>query len=455
MSRYSLKNFIDGLDFVKSHTQLIYTVFLLVIIPTAFVLSGQQFLTVSLDSLERMEKERIGVFHDVFAEFSTSHLDNPQFLQERMESIGSLNTDVERFFIAQRGVDEYEVIASLNQNEVGHIVVNPTDLAALKVSQAGQTHILAYKIDGIRHWLAVRSIENLEGLEAAAVVTDISMEQLDAGLASNIQKTYIYLAGIILAIVLLLLRQARVVDYTVLYKQLKDVDKMKDDFISIAAHELRTPLTIIRGYASMLGEKKDIDPADKKLVDRIEGSVEQLHLLIGDILDVSKLQQGLLSFDFQLVSVGEMLEEVVESLTPVASEKDLTLTYEKGSLLPEISVDEGRLKQVVINVVGNAVKYTLEGGISVSMYQEKQNLFIRVSDTGIGMTEEQRTHLFERFYRIQTSETREIRGTGLGLWISKKIVEQMKGSISVESIKGKGTDFILSFPIIEIKTPSK
>ena len=105
-------------------------------------------------------------------------------------------------------------------------------------------------------------------------------------------------------------------------------------------------------------------------------------------------------------------------------------------------------KQVVVNLVGNAVKYTNKGEIVVKQYVEKNRLYIRVIDTGLGMTEEEKMHLFEKFYRIKAEETKDIRGTGLGLWITAKIIKEMNGNISVESIKGVGSHFIVSFPIV-------
>ena len=110
-------------------------------------------------------------------------------------------------------------------------------------------------------------------------------------------------------------------------------------------------------------------------------------------------------------------------------------------------VDPARLKQVLVNLVGNAVKYTLKGSVSVRQYEEKGRVCLRVSDTGLGMSAEERARLFEKFYRIKTDETKDIRGTGLGLWITEKIVREMQGTISVESIKGVGSHFIVSFPL--------
>ena len=448
MAKYSIKNFGKGIEFVKNNPQLIYTLFLIVIIPVALIFNGQKFLSVSNANQDRMEKERIGILQDVFSQFATLHLEDSGFLQNRIEDIVALNPSIKDFSISKIEHDNFRIIASLDITEVGQINTDPKELGMFQTADTDKSFIFRLPDEqGIRHLYAVRGINNRAGLKEAVLFTDISMEDFDYTMAKNIRSAYYYLIFIILAVVLLLIRHTKIIDYTALYKKLKSVDQMKDDFISMAAHELRTPLTIIRGYASLLGEKENISKEDKKLVGRINISVEQLHLLIGDILDVSRLQQGRLSFEKTDVQVKDVLEEIVDSLTPVAKEKNLELTYKEKVEEPLINVDIGRLKQTIINVVGNAVKYTLEGSINIKTYTKQDKLFIRISDTGIGMTEEEREHLFERFYRIKSKETQEIRGTGLGLWISKMMIEKMGGNISVESIKGKGSDFIITFPI--------
>jgi signal transduction histidine kinase len=116
-----------------------------------------------------------------------------------------------------------------------------------------------------------------------------------------------------------------------------------------------------------------------------------------------------------------------------------------------IQADSTRIRHIFANIIGNAIKYTPEGDVVVKLYQERGRQFIRVVDTGIGMSEEERKHLFQKFYRIRNSDTENIIGTGLGLWITKQIIEKMGGQVTVESIKGVGSHFILDFPLVEDK----
>ena len=160
------------------------------------------------------------------------------------------------------------------------------------------------------------------------------------------------------------------------------------------------------------------------------------------------MQQGRLSFNLQIIQPEDSISSVVESLTYTANQKGLQVSYDMKNSA-RILVDKDRLKQVLINLVGNAVKYTPKGSVTVTSYSEGDIYMIRVSDTGIGISAEEQKKLFTRFYRIRSKETENIRGTGLGLWITKEIVSQMGGQLAVESIKGKGTDFIASFPIVK------
>lgn len=449
MKKISLKTISENFSFLSKNPQIVYTIFLLLIIPVAFLFSGQQFLSVSMDNQERLEKERIGLMQDIFVEFASVFLNDRAFLADRIKSIKKQNDTIVDFKVLKKTPEGYEIIASLNDKEVGTLDHDQTRLTNYKYALSGDPLIFPTQEEDGRHWRAVRDfVSSGTSTEQGVMYTDISMASVDSLFNTNKQNAYVTLAFVILAIGVLLIRQARVIDYAVLYKRLKEVDQMKDDFVSMAAHELRTPLTIIRGYTDMLSDSKRLTENDRQMTRNIEQSAENLNQLIGDILDVSRMQQGRLSFVLQNMQPEELIAEVVESLKYTAQQKGLQVSYErKQSAL--ISVDSDRLKQILVNLVGNAVKYTLHGSVSVSSYVEKEAYAIRVSDTGIGISAEEQKKLFARFYRVRSKETETIRGTGLGLWITKEIVTQMGGIISVESIKGKGTDFIVMFPIIK------
>ena len=176
-------------------------------------------------------------------------------------------------------------------------------------------------------------------------------------------------------------------------------------------------------------------------------SVDQLNALIGDILDVVRLGQGKMAFKPEVMNVSPIIEKVIETFQYVAHEKGLEISYEKKDL-PNINVDAEKLRQILVNIIGNSIKYTPSGSVKVFAETEHGVLSIRVRDTGIGISAEDQKNLFSKFYRVRSKDTEDIRGTGLGLWIAAQVVNNMGGKITVESIKGKGTDFVISFPVV-------
>jgi signal transduction histidine kinase len=310
---------------------------------------------------------------------------------------------------------------------------------------------IEFSQNGERMFNTARAITDAANNIIGVVVTTQTLSAADKAIQDNINNSLLLLSVVIGVIILLFLRHSKIIDYMDLYKRLKDVDQLKDDFISMASHELRTPLTVIRGYAEYIREAPDLSLGTKDYAVKIDVSAKSLDALVSDILDVSKIQQGRMSFKVEKFDPRDILKAVVTSFEIPAKEKglELLLNTAEDSVNKTILVDSERLKQVLVNVIGNAIKYTPKGSVRVSEYVENGKLCIRVEDTGLGISAEEREHLFEKFYRIRTKETENIHGTGLGLWITSQMVKEMKGSITVESIKGVGSHFVISFPLIK------
>ena len=448
----TLNIFTRGIKFVRDNPQIVYTIFLVIVIPLAFFFTSEQFLKVARDNQNRLERSRIGVLQAVFVLFAKWNFTQPEFLRDRVRVIAHETETMTNFQMLGVGDgSSFPVLVSMSADEEGTILTpDPLtrSLLGFALSQPAQSFASEFFKDGVRYWRSARAITATSSNVAIGfVLTDLSMAQGDAVARQHISNAYITLAVIILLIILLLARQARIIDYATLYQRLKEVDTMKDDFVSMAAHELRSPLTIIRGYTEILGEEKGLTEGGKENLGNIDHAATQLNSLIGDILDVAKLQEGRMSFEMKVADVSQEITSVVDSFMRPAKDKGLTLTYMPATL-PLIAIDMNRFHQILINLVGNAVKYTPAGSVTVSAGEEGDRLSIRVSDTGMGISAEEQQKLFQKFYRVKNAETREITGTGLGLWITAQIVKTMKGTISVESIKGKGTDFIVSFPVV-------
>lgn len=236
--------------------------------------------------------------------------------------------------------------------------------------------------------------------------------------------------------------------------KLREVSALKDQFLATTSHELRTPMNGVIGTASLLSET-NLTSEQKEFVDLIRISSENLLAIINDILDFSRIEAGKVDLDNRYFSLSQLFEEVLDIFAAQAQKNSIELIYSISSSIPDsIYSDSTRLRQVLINLIGNAFKFTQKGEIivSVSLEHDKnfnQHMKFTISDTGIGIPEEKMAVLFEAFTQGDASTTRRFGGTGLGLAISRKLVQLMGGSISVESEVNKGTSFYFTIPQIK------
>jgi PAS domain S-box-containing protein len=229
----------------------------------------------------------------------------------------------------------------------------------------------------------------------------------------------------------------------------RDASRIKSEFVSNVSHELRTPLNAIIGYSSLL--KEEIYGAliedQKQPLEGVLRNAEELLNLINDLLDLSKIESGKMSIHSEKVDIEMLLKEVVSGLQPLIDRKSLTVEYRLGPL-PQIESDEGKLKQIFVNLISNAVKFTQQGGIVLSTREKSENGGIEVSvrDTGIGISSDQLPKIFDAFHQADATATREFGGTGLGLAIVKELAELLHGRVGVESALGEGSTFTLVLP---------
>ena len=229
----------------------------------------------------------------------------------------------------------------------------------------------------------------------------------------------------------------------------------KSQFLANMSHEIRTPLTAILGFTGLLGARDDLSDDARRQVGRVAGAGQALLAIVNDILDFSRLEAGEIPIKAKTVSPGLILTEILELFQPQADEKALKLRLDLGDLPDFVSLDPDRLRQVLVNLVGNAVKFTEIGSVTLSgRYEaETSQLSIEVRDTGIGMAEDERSKLFQRFSQIDGSLARKHKGTGLGLAISRALVEAMAGEIGVSSHAGGGSVFHFSIHAPTIAPP--
>jgi len=236
-----------------------------------------------------------------------------------------------------------------------------------------------------------------------------------------------------------------------LRQEVEKLSQAKSEFISIASHQLRTPLTAIKGYISMMLEKSYGNPPTKmeKPLDNIYASNERLIRLVNDLLNLSRLEAGKIDFNPELTSLEELVSGVIQDLRINVEKKGLYIKIVKPSEpLPKIMFDQDKIRQVILNIMDNAIKYTKEGGITIKL--EKLNLEeqIKISDTGEGMDEKEIQSLFQIFSRATAGTQLHTEGAGIGLYVARQFVEMHGGKIWAESLgKGKGSTFIVQLPI--------
>ncbi|REK09706.1 MAG: ammonium transporter [Actinobacteria bacterium] len=222
----------------------------------------------------------------------------------------------------------------------------------------------------------------------------------------------------------------------------------KSRFLANMSHELRTPLNAIIGFARLVRRKTagHIDQRQADNLGKILQSAEHLMSLINDILDLSRIEAGRLEVFPTMVEVGSVLDEVVGSLDPLASESGLSLVASTQGRI-DLFTDEEKLRQVLINLVGNAVKFTPEGRVDIHAAKSADRVEIEVADTGIGISEEDMQRIFDEFEQVDTGPTRTFAGTGLGLSISNRLVRLLGGNIAVRSTVGQGSVFTIRLPL--------
>lgn len=233
-------------------------------------------------------------------------------------------------------------------------------------------------------------------------------------------------------------------------EQLKRLDAAKDEFVSMASHQLRTPLTSVKGYISMVleGDAGGITPAQRKLLEEAFDSSERMVHLISDFLNVSRLQTGKFVIDKSPVNLADLVKQEVDSLTSTAEARSLRLRYRKPGYFPTLYLDEGKIRQVVMNFIDNAIYYSREhSNISVDLAIEEGGAVLKVRDSGIGVPKDQQAHLFTKFFRADNARRQRPDGTGVGLFLAKKVIVAHGGTILFESAEGEGSIFGFRLPI--------
>jgi signal transduction histidine kinase len=233
-------------------------------------------------------------------------------------------------------------------------------------------------------------------------------------------------------------------------ERLKELDQLKSEFLSLATHQIRAPLTAIKGYSSMLIDG-DFGPLPKKASDSvgvIMKSCQNLINIVSDFLNISRIEQGRMVYEKNIFNIADLAKEVISEFKPNIEDSGLTLETDipDGSML-KVNADRGKMKQIIGNILDNAIKYTIKGSIKVSVFEERGKAKITVKDSGVGIDVKEISKLFNKFSRAREASKQNVHGTGLGLYVAKKMIEAQGGDIKVSSEGlGKGTLFTIEIP---------
>lgn len=433
--------------------QLAYALLVIILVPSAFALNTIYILrSVERDMDYELNNKALLVATTISKELSSKLNDN-SYMQSHITEIVNSISEIKAIELFRLNQDEMKPIVSTSQTT--KLVSDPVlNQMAWGINQAFSKQIIARVGTGNseRIWLVALPVHDTGGKKVGLINVYISAAQIDLITKRTMQDSLYILIFTMFSILLLLLNHFRFFETSLLFKKLNEVDKLKDDFLSMASHELKAPLVVISGFTGLLATNKTVveNPELSHQVQAIKLSTDRLKSLIDDLLDVSRIEQNRMVYEYTVVDIRTIMQEIIDQHLLIARQKNLALTYTPGDQRLMVNCDINKLKQIFINLVSNAIKYTPTG--SVTVFHETQNGLIKTyfKDTGVGISDEDRVKLFGKFNRIYNEKTQTVPGTGLGLWIIKQLIEKMKGKITVESIKNQGSQFIVTFP--EAKT---
>lgn len=443
--------------FIRKNPVVAYSALLIVVVTSVIFFNTYYSLKKFEESVDTLVKSRAAIVGDFATELARGRWGEWESLQQGIDTLLEENAR------KQGDIRDITLIASEDGRLPVRVSTNRDNLVLTDIRdrlfenalhESGGTMLMYLDTadNGERVWNAVKAIRGQDDERLGLVFIQFSLEKYDTYVEETLRQVYAVAIISLCIILLLILNHTRLFRYAIKATRLEEVDRMKDDFISMASHELRSPMTVLKGYLEMLGdglEKKAGEgeqfTEEKQYIRNMNASVERLVELVEDILNVSRIEQNRLPMDIKDFDMRPVLDEIAAGYRLLAEQKRLEFSFVVPDRLM-VTGDSARAKQIITNLLSNAVKYTEKGKVEVSIKESEGQIGIMVADTGFGIGPDGLKHLFEKFYRVRTESTAKIAGTGLGLWISREIARKMGGDLTVESIEGIGSHFTLSLP---------
>ncbi len=374
----------------KETAQLAYGIVLIILIPLLIVFNTVFIIKKYNKSLDVvLQRQALSIGRSISA-LMENDLPWEDFIQIKIETLLKSNIEIQELAVLKPSGDDFKVIASSNAEEIGKITRSyyyklawlqsgnnglATDSLKLTASLENEELVKNYPRDE-RFWLVAMPMRDSDGAKQALLTIKLSSKIVDDLTNYNRNASIYLLIGTVLIVILFLLAAVRLWDYVLLYRKIKAVDQMKDEFISMASHELRTPVTGIKGYISMvldgtLGPVSDKVKNSLKIVQNASG---RLSVLVEDLLNVSRIEQGRIKINPKPLNISQIIQDILVELRIQAEEKNLELKYNAyAKQLPLINIDPARLKQILINLIGNAIKYTQKGNVEIITEEKIEN----------------------------------------------------------------------------------
>jgi len=426
---------------VRHNTKLLFLVVILFVFPVLFVVVLERFYAVATANIQTAELARTATLHESVAILLSLTTDTE--LKSSLTVLQAANTDVTTLRVYTGAPDDSFTLVAASAADVQSTSTTPGSMLQLARVAPQETFTVPLTRNGDRIEQSVR-YQEINGV-AYYIFSEHSRAQVDAVLMKRKQDAYILLSLIFIFLISLAYWFNRQTDWEKRYTTLHNTLQQRDLFSNMIAHEFRAPLTAIKGYASFLQDSDVLPSEERRYADTIRESAERLVLLVNDFLEVARIQSGKMNIEPSVIDVRTTIATVIDSMTKEANSKDLTLAYTPANTPQQLYIDQNRLIQVLTNIISNSIKYTKTGQVAVSCEEDRSGVVIRVKDTGMGITAEDQQKLFTPFARVGGVEHTTITGTGLGMWITKQMIELLHGSITVESIQGVGTHVVLRF----------
>ncbi len=434
-----------GAETMRSNSRLLLVAVLLFVFPLLFVWITQGFFITAYDNINTSEKHRVGIIHDSISTIIKTLPEYGPTLNVLINKYVSENPDISKIRIVDKDENGFIIISATDDTLIGTYEKSDQAYRSLPLSASGEAFIVETVISEVRAWQVFSGVELADN--QLYIFSEHKFDLIDSVMAARKQQSYLGLTAIFIFLIVLAYWLNRQVSWEKSSNQLAEQLKERDLFSNMIAHEFRSPLTAIKGYASFLQESENLSKEEFRFASNIRNSAERLVILVGDFLEVARLQAGKLKIDKADVDIRNVLISVSEDLKVMAEDKGLRLKYVPDKKPVIMNTDKARLMQVFTNIISNAIKYTDSGVVELECIGTPREVTILVKDSGMGISADDQQKLFTPFSRVGDVDNTQITGTGLGMWITKQLVALLDGTIGVESIKGVGTHIVITFKV--------